>query len=367
MKKIMFMIQIVVMCTLGLQAQTHTTASIENDLYVNYGPFVSGSTGDGKGNLVLFGDGSNGSGWQSSIKWSGLDGFSSSTGTGTRINAEITIDNVGSYGKADMVFKTKGTGDDGLPTEKMRILQNGNVGIGTTQPAVALEINKDVNGTTGAYLINPNTGSNSRTVILLGGDFTGGDYGYLAHYAGGYAPTWGNYSLPNSTLLTGNDLGGLNIIAGNAQGKLVFGTGSSERMRITSTGNVGVGTTAPDAKLTVKGKIHAEEVKVDLSVPAPDYVFKEDYDLRTLEETQQYIKEYGHLPNIPSAEEMERDGLKLGLMNMKLLEKIEELMLYTIHQEAKLVQQKKINQNLEARLLKLEQLITNYETKPTEE
>ncbi len=132
-------------------------------------------------------------------------------------------------------------------------------------------------------------------------------------------------------------------------------------------GKLGIGTAAPDSKLTVKGKIHAEEVKVDLSVPGPDYVFKEDYDLRTLEETQQYIKEYGHLPNIPSAMEMERDGLKLGLMNMKLLEKIEELMLYTIHQEAKLVQQKKINQNLEARLLKLEQLITNYETKPTEE
>ncbi|MEK6151999.1 hypothetical protein WIW50_02000 [Flavobacteriaceae bacterium 3-367] len=101
-------------------------------------------------------------------------------------------------------------------------------------------------------------------------------------------------------------------------------------------GNVGIGTATPDSKLTVKGKIHAEEVKVDLSVPGPDFVFKEDYDLRTLKETQQYIKENGHLPNIPSAAEMEENGVELGIMNMKLLEKIEELTLYTIAQQQQL-------------------------------
>ncbi|MBD1263212.1 hypothetical protein HZY62_21680 [Maribacter polysiphoniae] len=95
-------------------------------------------------------------------------------------------------------------------------------------------------------------------------------------------------------------------------------------------GMVGIGTTTPDSKLSVKGKIHAEEVKVDLSVPAPDYVFKEDYNLRTLEETMDYIKENGHLPNIPSAKKMEKNGVELGTMNMKLLEKIEELTLYMI-------------------------------------
>tara|TARA_R110000796_G_scaffold104102_1_gene213673 strand:- start:4286 stop:5128 length:843 start_codon:yes stop_codon:yes gene_type:complete len=98
-------------------------------------------------------------------------------------------------------------------------------------------------------------------------------------------------------------------------------------------GRVGIGTTSPDSKLTVKGNIHAEEVKVDLSVPAPDYVFKEDYKLKTLEETQAYIKENGHLPNMPSAQEFEENGMELGVMNLKLLEKIEELILYTINQE----------------------------------
>ena len=101
-------------------------------------------------------------------------------------------------------------------------------------------------------------------------------------------------------------------------------------------GNVGVGTINPDSKLTVKGKIHAEEVKIDLSVPAPDYVFAKEYDLLSIEEVQQYISEKGHLPNIPSAAAMEANGVELGIMNMKLLEKIEELTLYTIEQEKKL-------------------------------
>nr|WP_299073824.1 tail fiber protein [uncultured Allomuricauda sp.] len=129
-------------------------------------------------------------------------------------------------------------------------------------------------------------------------------------------------------------------------------------------GNVGIGTTIPDAKLTVKGNIHAEEVKVDLSVPGPDYVFKEDYDLKSLEEVQNYIKTNGHLPNIPSAQEMEENGIQLGEMNMKLLEKIEELTLYTLEQEEKiqdykveLAVERRVNKEQERRLSKLEELL----------
>jgi len=113
--------------------------------------------------------------------------------------------------------------------------------------------------------------------------------------------------------------------------------------KTTLPGNVGIGTTNPDSKLTVKGNIHAEEVKVDLSVPGPDYVFKEGYDLKSLEEVQNHIQEHGHLPNIPSAEEMEINGIQLGEMDMKLLEKIEELTLYVI--ELKKVQTTLKNQN----------------------
>ncbi|RKN82422.1 tail fiber protein [Ulvibacterium marinum] len=125
-------------------------------------------------------------------------------------------------------------------------------------------------------------------------------------------------------------------------------------------GNVGIGTLTPDEKLTVKGKIHAEEVKVDLSVPGPDYVFKEDYDLRSLKEVQEHIRENGHLPNIPSAREMEENGVELGTMNMKLLEKIEELTLYTITQEKRIKHLEKENKTLRSiteRMEKIEALL----------
>ena len=101
-------------------------------------------------------------------------------------------------------------------------------------------------------------------------------------------------------------------------------------------GRVGIGTNNPDADLTVKGKIHTQEVKVDLNgAVAPDYVFLKDYDLKTINEVENYIEKEGHLPNIPSAKEMEQNGIELKTMNLKLLEKIEELTLYMIEQNKK--------------------------------
>ena len=99
-------------------------------------------------------------------------------------------------------------------------------------------------------------------------------------------------------------------------------------------GNVGIGTTTPDSKLTVKGIIHAEEVKVDLNVPGPDYVFEENYPLLPLEDTKVYIDRHKHLPGIPSSEEMQQNGVNLLEMNMKLLEKVEELTLHLIEMKS---------------------------------
>ena len=93
--------------------------------------------------------------------------------------------------------------------------------------------------------------------------------------------------------------------------------------------NVGIGTTTASEKLEVNGTIRSKEVKVEAS-PWPDYVFDEAYDLKSLAETEQYIKENKHLPNLPSAEEVSENGIELGEMNAKLLEKIEELTLHQI-------------------------------------
>jgi hypothetical protein len=103
----------------------------------------------------------------------------------------------------------------------------------------------------------------------------------------------------------------------------------SHRMRIASNGNVGIGTVSPAEKLSVNGKIRAQEIKVE-AVNWPDYVFADNYKLPSLQETEKHIKEKGHLPGIPSAEEVKTDGVDLGDMNAKLLKKIEELTLYLI-------------------------------------
>jgi hypothetical protein len=120
-----------------------------------------------------------------------------------------------------------------------------------------------------------------------------------------------------------------------------------------SWGNTGVGTYTPNAKLhvngstgilvggnaariatgysvSVDGKIMAEEVTVQNSTSWPDYVFAHDYKLMPLDELEKSINQHKHLPNIPAAAEVEKNGISLGDMNRRLMEKVEELTLYII-------------------------------------
>ncbi|GAA3774427.1 hypothetical protein [Flavobacterium ginsengiterrae] len=121
-------------------------------------------------------------------------------------------------------------------------------------------------------------------------------------------------------------------------------------------GNVGIGTTNPKNKLDVNGTIHAKEVKVDLDFPAPDYVFANDYKLRTLDEVENYINKNSHLPEIPSAKEFEKNGIYLAEMNMALLKKIEELTLYSIQQNKKIEDQSKEIKSLKSLALRVTKL-----------
>lgn len=111
----------------------------------------------------------------------------------------------------------------------------------------------------------------------------------------------------------------------------------------TENGYVGIGTTTPDALLTVNGTIHTREVVIDLKgAVAPDYVFEHyytgvstntDYRFLSLAELETFLQQNHHLPKIPPAKELEEDGMSLKEMNLLLLEKVEELTLHTIAQQ----------------------------------
>jgi hypothetical protein len=130
--------------------------------------------------------------------------------------------------------------------------------------------------------------------------------------------------------------------------------GDTHSITIHHSGSVGIGTTTPDQKLTVKGKIHAEEVIVDLNVPVADYVFAKDYSLMPLHKVEQYVQQNSHLPDIPSAAEIKEQGLSMGEMQNKLLKKIEEQTLYIISLNKQITQQNDQMQQLEKRIKELE-------------
>ncbi|MBO3700738.1 hypothetical protein [Roseivirga sp. E12] len=94
---------------------------------------------------------------------------------------------------------------------------------------------------------------------------------------------------------------------------------------------VGIGTTNPTEKLSVDGTVLAKKVRVSTNgADWPDYVFASTYKLRPLNELEDYIQKNQHLPEVPSATEVETDGLDLGDMDATLLKKVEELTLYMI-------------------------------------
>ena len=122
---------------------------------------------------------------------------------------------------------------------------------------------------------------------------------------------------------------------------------------ITNTGDFGIGTTNPQEKLSVNGKIRAKEIQVE-TANWPDYVFSKDYKLPDLKETEAFIKTNSHLPGVPSATVAEQEGIELGEMNKILLKKIEELTLHLIEKDKKIDAQE---QTLRSVLKELE--ITN--------
>lgn len=177
---------------------------------------------------------------------------------------------------------------------------NGRVGIGTDSPDKLLQLNSNDNPTLAIGKLNANTGGKSSLTFYAGNGSAAN--GFTVQY------------------LKDNTTDRLGFVRG----------GAVEHLSILNNGNVGVGTRTPTSKLSVGGTVHAKEVKVDLNVPVPDYVFEKNYNLRPLAEVENYINQNKHLPEVPAAKEMEANGVNLGEMNMLLLKKVEELTLYVI-------------------------------------
>jgi hypothetical protein len=120
----------------------------------------------------------------------------------------------------------------------------------------------------------------------------------------------------------------------------------TELMTLTGTGNLGIGTTDTKGyKLGVNGAAIATSMTVKLYANWPDFVFAKTYGLRPLAEVESYIQAHSHLPEVPSAAQVAKDGINLGEMDATLLKKIEELTLYLIEQNKKLEAQSKQLEN----------------------
>jgi len=195
-------------------------------------------------------------------------------------------------------------------TEKIRIQGNGNVGIGTLNPTSKLES------------INSTAGITSFKSVGINGYVSIDNIGSGENY----------YS---------------------ANKFQEFQINGVPKMRINSDGNIGIGTTNPLNKLDVNGTIHSKEVKVDMKGWS-DFVFKKEYNLPTLEQVEKHIVKNGHLENIPSEKEVLENGINLGEMNAKLLQKIEELTLYMIEIKKENIEMKNENLEMKKRIEKIE-------------
>ncbi|WP_207511237.1 hypothetical protein [Longitalea luteola] len=203
-------------------------------------------------------------------------------------------------------------------TYGMVITNNGNVGIGTNSPSHTLDVR-------GSALIQTDVDN-----VLT---FNNGDnsWQYMEYKRSNVRQAW--MGLDNA-----NDF----YLSKETQGNIVLNPLNGNILLSPSGGSVCIGTTNPGSfKLAVEGKIAARGVKVTTAVFA-DYVFDSTYHLRPLAHVEQYINQNKHLPGMPSAKEVEKEGgFELGEMNVKLLEKIEELTLYVIELKKENEQMKK--------------------------
>ena len=131
---------------------------------------------------------------------------------------------------------------------------------------------------------------------------------------------------------------------------------SSSVLTLTDCGNVGIGTMAPGYKLEVNGSLKSTTIQVDVKPNWPDYVFDSGYQLPSLTEIEKYLQQNHHLPEVPAAETVKKEGIDLADNQAVLLKKIEELTLYVIEQDKQIKQLEGLKKEVEALKAAIQQM-----------
>ncbi len=192
----------------------------------------------------------------------------------------------------------------------------------------------------------PNNGANSGVDLSNGssGNISVGVSSCFGCYSGQAKPGDGVIRV-----LGGGDLL-LNIPSSSVTGrKITFAADFAKLMQVADNGKVTIGNPSNmngNYRLYVETGIITEKLKVATVSNWADYVFDKKYNLLSLKEVEKYIKTNKHLPNVPSAEEVAKEGIDMAKMDAKLLEKIEELTLYVIQLNKKIEQLEKANKDV---------------------
>jgi hypothetical protein len=207
-------------------------------------------------------------------------------------------------------------------SSKLTIQSDGNIGIATNDPQAKLQIG-NLTGADKRIMI-PGAYNFERLNLTMGANGNG-ELEFVTHSNGESSGGVKLYSPDGAHLYFQTALATTSYSSLNYQTK----------MTLTNGGYLGIGTTCPQTALDVAGTIRAKEVKVEL-FSGCDFVFKEDYKLMELKELEQFVKTNQHLPEVAPEKEMVENGVNMKELQMKLLQKIEELTLYTIEQNKKI-------------------------------